>query len=136
MIWTLVTGGARRLGAEICRTLASEAHSLVIHYNHSSEEAEQVAKECRSFGVEAETIHGDFASKVTTESFINKYLEQFPNTKNLINNVGNYFIGPASKTSTDQWYDLFQNNLHTPFILINSLIPSLKKYKGNIINIG
>ena len=41
----LVTGGAKGLGAEICRTLARSGYSIVCHYNTSPEAAEAVAKE-------------------------------------------------------------------------------------------
>lgn len=48
----LITGGARRLGAAIARTLAEQGHALVIHYNSSSEAAKSLQKELRAAGAE------------------------------------------------------------------------------------
>ena len=38
--WVLVTGGAKRLGAVFCRTLAEAGWAVAVHYNRSREDAE------------------------------------------------------------------------------------------------
>jgi NAD(P)-dependent dehydrogenase (short-subunit alcohol dehydrogenase family) len=134
--WTLVTGGAKRLGAAISLALAAKGHSVAVHYRQSQKEALSVAEACRKLGVRAEIIQGDFTSTESTQAFVRAYLKQFKETKNLINNVGNFFIGSATATTQEQWLDLFQNNLNAPFLLITALIPSIKKYQGSIINLG
>jgi NAD(P)-dependent dehydrogenase (short-subunit alcohol dehydrogenase family) len=136
MKWTLITGGAKRLGANICRTLASKGYPILIHYNNSSKEAASVVADCRQLGVEAECIAGNFSSLASTELFANELLQRFPDIANLINNVGNYKIESALETSLSDWYDLFQTNLHAAFTLIKAFSPSIKKNQGNIINIG
>ncbi len=136
MNWTLVTGGAKNLGAEICRTLAAQGHSIVVQYRYSESEAQAVAQSCRDLGVEAEIIQGDFSSIETTVLFIVNYLARFRETKYLVNNVGNYFIGTALQTPLLKWGELFQNNVHVPFALIQALAPSIKKNQGSIVNIG
>ena len=70
MAWTLVTGGAKRLGAEICRTLAKEGYPILVHYRSSKDEADTVVKDCRRLGVQAEAIQGDFSSPKATDEFI------------------------------------------------------------------
>jgi NAD(P)-dependent dehydrogenase (short-subunit alcohol dehydrogenase family) len=136
MTWTLVTGGAKRLGAEVCRYLAAHGHHIIVHYNTSPAEAKELVKECLKYGVKSECIQGDFSSLSSTEDFINRYLNQYDCTCNVINNVGNYLINSALSTSIQDWYELFQTNLHSPFALIKALVPSIKKARGNIINIG
>jgi NAD(P)-dependent dehydrogenase (short-subunit alcohol dehydrogenase family) len=136
MSWTLVTGGAKGLGAEICRKIASQGFQVVVHYNSSELEAKKVAEDCRSCGVKAEIIQGDFSNQKLAETFLQSYLSKFSNTQNLINNVGNYFIGSALETSLEQWVEIFQNNLYTPLTLIQSLQSSIKKLQGSIVNIG
>jgi len=135
-MWTLVTGGAIRLGAFICKALAQQGRSIVVHYRHSQHEAEQVAITCRSYGVQAEILAGDFSTLVGVQQFIDHYLAKFPHTETLINNVGNYLIRSASETTPEEWVDLFQTNLHAPFMLSRALIPSLIAKQGNLINIG
>lgn len=136
MAWTLVTGGAKRLGAEICLTLAKQGHALAIHYHTSEESAHSLVKLCHEAGAQAECIQGDFSTPQSTNDFIKRYLLQFPNTKNVINNVGNYLIKSALSTSVDEWATLFQTNLYAPIAIINALISSITEYRGNIINLG
>lgn len=135
MKWTLVTGGAKRLGAEICRTLAKQGHNILVHYNTSKTDAKKIVDECVSHGVKAVSIQGDFTTPESTEKFI-KALQTYPEIENLINNVGNYLVKPATATTDEEWQTLFQINFHAPVSLIQTLLPSLKKSHGNIINIG
>ena len=58
MPWTLVTGGAKRLGAEICRTLAQNGYPVVIHYNKSRDEALDVAQSCRNSMFNRDIVFG------------------------------------------------------------------------------
>jgi NAD(P)-dependent dehydrogenase (short-subunit alcohol dehydrogenase family) len=132
----LVTGAAKGLGAAICRALAAQGHDIVIHYRGSEKEALKVAEECRYYQVEAAVIQGDFATQEELESFIRRYLTTFPQTKGLVNNVGNYLIRPSIQTGVNQWRDLFQTNFFTPVFLTQALLPSLKEQKGCIVNIG
>lgn len=136
MNWTLVTGGAKRLGAEICRTLARKGRGIVVHYNTSEEEALEVVEECREKGAAAECIQGDFSTTEGVEIFLKHYLKRFHNTENLVNNVGNYLIVPTLSTPFEEWEALMQTNLNAPFMLIQGLIPSIKQQEGNIINLG
>lgn len=134
--WTLVTGGAKRLGAELCVGLAKERLPILLHYKTSAEEARHVVEECRTYGVEAHSIQGDFSSLEGTHAFIQNCLEKYPSIKNLINNVGNYLVKSAADTSPEEWNALFQTNLHAPFALSTAFIPSLIQHQGSIINIG
>ncbi|MDB6082028.1 MAG: putative 3-ketoacyl-acyl carrier protein reductase, fabG, partial [Chlamydiia bacterium] len=132
MKWTLVTGGAKRLGAEICRTLARSGHSLAIHYNSSETEAKAVAEECRKYDVSAEVIQGDFSTFESTKDFIIRYQKRFVETENLINNVGNYLVRKAKESEMADSYALFQTNVHAPHFLSLNLIQE----GGAIINMG
>jgi NAD(P)-dependent dehydrogenase (short-subunit alcohol dehydrogenase family) len=136
MSWALVTGGAKGLGREICLGLAAHGYDVVVHYRFSQVEAEQVVAHCREHKIAAEMIQGDFSKPALLNDFIQRYQRYFPHTRCLINNVGNYLIAPATKTSQGSWEELFQINLHAPFALINALLPSLKNERGCIVNIG
>lgn len=135
-MWTLVTGGAKRLGAALCLSLAEQGRSVVVHYRHSYEEAMGVVKQCKALGSQAEAIQGDFSSVDNVKEFISRYIKQFSETEILINNVGDYLIESALNTSIEDWIHLFQVNLHTPFMLTQALAPFLIKNKGQVINIG
>lgn len=136
MKWALVTGGAKRLGAALCLTLAEKGYSIAIHYRHSQKEALEIKARCESKGVSADIIQGDFSTSTGAKAFIQHYKEQFSETHLLVNNVGEYLIRSALKTTPEEWESLFQINLHTPHLLCYALSDSLIKQRGQIINIG
>ena len=135
-MWALVTGGAKRLGAALCVAIAEQGYSVAVHYRQSFVEANEVVAICRAKGVEAIAIQGDFSSPENIKTFTLSYLEQFPQTSLLVNNVGTYLIGSALQTSIDDWLNLFQVNLHTPFMLSSLLAETLIRNRGQIVNIG
>lgn len=136
MSWTLITGSAQRLGAQLCYALAEKGYDIVVHYNKSEKEALQVVQDCRKLGVQSECIQGDFSTLDSTQDFVDRYLVRFSDTSNLIHNVGNYLVEPLLETSISDWYALFQTNLHAPWLLTRALASSLKRNKGNVIHIG
>jgi NAD(P)-dependent dehydrogenase (short-subunit alcohol dehydrogenase family) len=54
----------------------------------------------------------------------------------LINNVGTYLRKSALTTSLTEWETIFQENLFASIALAQSLVPSIQKLQGNILNIG
>ncbi len=135
--WTLVTGGAKGLGAEICQTLAAKGHNLLIHYKSSVSEALMVKESCLYLGSNAEVIQGDFSSMKSVDRFLSDLKERFSTSiKALVNNVGNYIIASPLETSDEDWKALFQTNLHAPVAIMRNLIPSIIDAQGAIVNIG
>ena len=51
--WVWVSGGAHRLGREICLAFARSGWSVVVHCHRSPTEAQAVADQCRALGVQA-----------------------------------------------------------------------------------
>lgn len=134
--WTLVTGGAKGLGAAICKTLAKSGQNILVHYNTSLEGAERVIRECRHYGVNAELIQGNFSTPTKTEEFAKRLIQEFSGVHHLINNVGYYLNKAILQTSLDEWGSLYQVNFLAPFALSQALLPGIKLAKGCIINIG
>jgi NAD(P)-dependent dehydrogenase (short-subunit alcohol dehydrogenase family) len=135
--WALVTGGAKGLGAEICKTLAMKGHNILIHYRSSYEEALSIKDACCGYGVKSDIIQGDFSSMEQVNAFIIALQERFPDSiANLVNNVGNYCISSPLETTDQEWLALFQTNLHAPVALMRALMPILVVLKGSIVNIG
>ncbi|MEZ5315742.1 MAG: SDR family NAD(P)-dependent oxidoreductase [Chlamydiales bacterium] len=132
----LVTGGAKGLGAMLCKQLAARGHEIVIHFHKSEREAESTMKVCQNLGVMAETIQGDFSTTSSLDLFTQEYLDRFPSTKGIVNNVGNYLISLPSKVEKEDWQSLFQTNFFAPVSLIQSILPQLKQEKGRIVNLG
>jgi NAD(P)-dependent dehydrogenase (short-subunit alcohol dehydrogenase family) len=136
MKWTLVTGGAKRLGAEICRGLAAQGKNVVVHYYSSEREAYMLAEELRAIGVRAELLYGDFSSLASTRAFMENYLDRFSKTEGLVNNLGPYRTGSSLQDSVEEAQNLLHLNVLVPLVLVQALTETLKKEKGFIINIG
>jgi NAD(P)-dependent dehydrogenase (short-subunit alcohol dehydrogenase family) len=66
----LVTGAAIRLGSAIARALAKNGWNLTLHYNTSHKEAQELALELQSFGIQANTRPAD----LTNEAQVNRLL--------------------------------------------------------------
>lgn len=127
----LVTGAAKRLGAEIARMLAKQGYDVVIHYRNSKKEAEQIAEECRSFGVDAQLIQGDFSTRAGVEAFISQYRARFPDTYGLVNNVGDYVVGECDDPEM-----LFWTNVFAPQQLMVEMVDLLQRERGAVVNLG
>lgn len=88
-IRVLVTGGGRRIGAGICKTLAERGCYLIIHCNQSWREANLVAKH-----IEAKTCHRPYLIRKNLqcrndcEQLIDEAWKVFAGLDVLINNVG------------------------------------------------
>jgi len=136
MRWTLVTGGALRLGAALCRRLARAGKNLVIHYHTSEQEALRLAEECTTLGVHAQAISGDFSSLKNCEAFAAHYLARFPDTECLVHNVGPFYLDSPATASPQKLAQLFEINTLIPLLLTQKLLPSLKNHHGHILYIG
>lgn len=134
MEWTLVTGAAKGLGAQICLMLAQKNHHLLIHYRKSFQEATSLAEKCRGFGVQAELIEGDFSSMDLLEKFAEK--TQHYRVKNFIHNASYYFVETALKTPPSEWEKTFHTNFLTAIFIMQRLKKSIQETRGNMISIG
>lgn len=136
MNWTVITGGAVRLGAALCRHLAAKGYPLIIHYHTSEKEAFELVKECQEMGVAAECIQGNFSSQETTLQFIESFKIRFGSVQNLICNVGNYHLGSPLSTPLETWQFLFQINYFSQLSFIQHCAPLIQKTQGSIITMG
>lgn len=134
--WTLVTGAAGGVGKEICLKLARQGYPLVIHYQKNGQAAAELVELCQSLNVPAERIQGDFETLASTRSFVEEYVSRFPKTQHLINNASQHFLGPLTHTPDEAWVQIFQVNLHAPFLIIKALLEEIKASEGSILNLG
>ena len=132
----LITGGARRIGAEIVRTLHAAGARLMIHHRGSAAAALALADELNgtrpgSVAIErADLLETDVPDKLVAAS-----LREFGRLDVLINNASTFYPTPMGAVTFDHWDDLLGSNLKAPFFLSQAAAPSLKSQNGLIINI-
>jgi NAD(P)-dependent dehydrogenase (short-subunit alcohol dehydrogenase family) len=108
----IVTGGARRIGAEITRALAADGWHLLIHCNRSRAEADALAAEVGNAAVvEAELADADAADRIFAG------VGDLPPVRLLVNNASRFAYDDADGFNVEDW-DLNQAiNLRAPALL-------------------
>lgn len=133
--WVLITGGAKRIGARIARTLHAQDMNLVIHFNTSSDDANELCSELNSIRNDsAIAIGANLTSQDEVESLINKVIERTGQLDVLINNASTFYPTPIEDITLDDWDNLVGTNLKAPLFLCKYAAPHIKKSKGSIIN--
>ena len=132
----LITGGAKRVGASICRLLHASGANLMIHYKSSVNEARALQAELnlkRPHSVAI--IQGDLLNLSILPSLIQETISHFGKLDVLINNASSYYPTEIGNIHEEQWYDLMGSNLKAPLFLSQAAAIELRKQQGCIINI-
>ena len=129
----LITGAAKRLGAEQARSLAKDGWDIAIHYRESEKEAEALAKELQGLGVEAEIFNADLRDNQQLKHLMAQVVEVFPHLSLLINNASIFGRATLMETGAEMFDDHITTNLRAPFLLSRAYAKLVGK--GQIINI-
>ena len=133
----LVTGGARRVGAAICRHLHKRGATLMIHYRASASSAQDLAAEfIQARPNSASTVAGELLETTNLPRLIEQTVAQFGRLDVLINNASSFFPTPLGEINETSWHDLIGSNLKAPLFLSQAAAPELRKANGCIINIS
>jgi len=133
----VITGGAKRIGAETAKTLHTRGYNVVIHCNTSAQQAQQLAERLNQYRANsAAVIQCPLGSQASADSLAEQALTRFGSCDLLINNASTFYATPLSDIREEQWDDLFASNAKAPLFLSRALHPSLKEKQGCIINIA
>jgi pteridine reductase len=132
----LITGGAKRVGAAICRMLHAGGASLMIHYRQSASEARTLQAELNLQRPNSVAIiHGDLLNLAVLPKLVQETVQHFGRLDVLINNASSYYATELGDIGDDQWHDLIGSNLKAPLFLSQAAAAELTKTKGCIVNI-
>lgn len=132
----LITGGAKRVGAAICRLLHAHGANLMIHYRSSINEARALQAELNLQRPNSVAIiHGDLLNLSVLPSLVKETVNQFGHLDVLINNASSYYPTEIGEIDDEQWNDLVGSNLKAPMFLSQAAAPELRKNHGCIVNI-
>ncbi len=134
--WALVTGGAKRIGATIAETLHNNGFNVAIHYNSSSDSAEQL---CAQFNAKKQNssiaIGADLLDQSSLENLIPSLIEKTKRLDVLVNNASTFYPTPIEQITLEDWENLFGTNLKAPLFLSKYAAKYLRQSRGTIINI-
>jgi pteridine reductase len=132
----LITGGAKRVGAAICRVLHTEGAHLMIHYRSSAFEAHALQTELNLHRANSVAIiQADLINIGILPKLVNETVNHFGRLDVLINNASSYYPTELCKINEEQWQDLMGTNLKAPLFLSQAAAPELRKSNGCIVNL-
>ena len=131
----LVTGAAKRIGAEIVKTLHAEGATVVVHYGRSEEDAADLVamlnaqrpNSCFSYSV----LLGDIIGLSTMVEWV---LQSTGRLDILINNASSFYPTALGEITESDWENLCDSNLKGPLFLSQAAAPYLTEANGCIIN--
>jgi 3-oxoacyl-[acyl-carrier protein] reductase len=133
----LVTGSAKGIGRAIALCLAETDYAVAVHYRSSRAEAEEVVKLIRGKGGAAEGFQADLSDDVAARLLVQSVISTMGGLHVVINNVGNFAIGPLATYPTESWRDMFASNLDSTFAVCQSALVHMRaKHFGRIVNFG
>lgn len=132
----LITGGAKRVGAAICRKLHAQGANLIVHYRSSIKEAQKLQSDLNNIRPGSVTlVQADLLEITLLSDFVDKAAERFGRLDVVINNASSFFPTPLGECTTEAWDDLVGSNLMAPLFLSQAAAPYLKLQQGCIVNI-
>lgn len=133
----LITGGARRIGAEIARLLHTNGLNVIIHYNTSESAATKLCTDLnKQRKNSAFAIKANLTKIATLNKFIEKSAKKWGRLDVLVNNAASFEQTKMGKITESAWNTLIDTNLKAPLFLAQAAAPYLKKHHGCIINIA
>lgn len=132
----LVTGGGRRVGAEITRTLHGAGARVVVHYRRSVRGAAELVDELNGLRPDsALALNADLLDTAALPGLVQAAVAHFGRLDALVNNASSFFPTPVGSIDEAQWDDLVGSNFKAPLFLSQAARPHLQASRGAIVNI-
>lgn len=118
----IVSGGARRIGAAISRQLHAQGFDLLLHYNNSVDDAQNL---CATLNAQTPAscrlVQADLANRAALLDIMQVAVDWHPEgAAVLVNNASTYYPTPLAELSEPAWEDLRKTNLDAPLWLCQS----------------
>ena len=108
----LITGGARRIGAETANYLHSKGMNVLITYSKSSSAARALRKSLNSKREKScEIYRVEFKSNLNYKKVANDILKVFGRIDYLINNASKFYPTKINDVSEKVWLDTIDTNI-------------------------
>lgn len=135
----LVTGGAKRIGRELCLALARAGFDVAVHYGRSRDEAEQLVQVLQGLNVRACTVQADLSDARRIGGLMMQATQKLGTVGVLVNNAS-MFEYDALTQSVPLDLELFEQHWRTntfaPMALSQQLFQQLPSdAQGVIVNL-
>jgi NAD(P)-dependent dehydrogenase (short-subunit alcohol dehydrogenase family) len=128
----LITGAAKRLGAALAKAVAAEGAHVVIHCNHSRDEADRVADAIIDAEGNASIIECNLADSTLTDALMGRAIALAGPVDILINNASIFEEAPFMEMEPDIIHRNMNINAVAPMLIARRFAE--QRRKGCIIN--
>lgn len=133
----LISGGAKRVGAAICRRLHRAGARLMLHYRASAGEARLLQAELNHTRENSVAlIQADLLDVAKLPSLVEQTVQTFGRLDGLVNNASSFFPTAVGDITPENWHDLMGTNVMAPLFLAQAAAPALRKTQGAIVNLA
>ncbi len=131
-----VTGSSTGIGRAVALALAGRGCRVVVHYNRSESEAQEVVERISSSGGEAALVGGDVADAGEVERMVGEIEGRFGRIDILVNNAGSLVERRTlAEMTEDLWERVMAVNLKSVYLCSQAVLPMMKsRGRGRIIN--
>lgn len=130
---SIVFGGSRRIGREICLALAAAGHAVAVNARTSAEEAEATADMIRKGGGEAMVALGDVADPEACSAAIENTVKRFGRLDTVVNCAAKREHGGLLELELEAWHEALASVLDGAFLCTKYAAPHLAKTGGTIV---
>jgi pteridine reductase len=132
----LITGAAKRIGKEIALTFSQMGWNIIIHYNSSKKDAQDLADQINTHSTSsAKIIQANLDISSEDQRLVDEYKLFYDSIDVLVNNASTFYPTPIDEISEEHWDKLIGSNLKGPLFLIQGLKDKLIESRGTIVNI-
>jgi pteridine reductase len=132
----LITGGAKRVGAAICRRLHKAGATIMLHFRASAGEARLLQSELNHLRAgSVALIQADLLDVAKLPSLVEQTVQTFGKLDGLVNNASTFYSTAIGEIAVTEWNDLMGTKLLATLLLSQAAAPALRKTKGAIVNI-
>src|SRR3972149_6514371 len=133
----LVTGGAKRVGAAICRRLHAAGAELLLHYRSAALEARALQVELNARRANSVALaQADLLKVARGPQLVKAALKHFGRLDAVVNNASTFYATAIGEITEQAWDDLIGTNLRAPLFLAQAAAPELRKNHGCIVNLN
>ena len=132
----LITGAAKRIGAQIAQALHKANMRVILHYHQSSAAALELEKHLNSLRPDSAcALSADLSDLQAIKELAQSARNRWGHLDTLVNNAAAFYPTELESLKEAQWEQLINLNMKAPLFLSCELADALSERHGCIINI-
>jgi 3-oxoacyl-[acyl-carrier protein] reductase len=130
----IITGASRGIGRATALRFAESGANVCINYLKDEAAAEESARQCRAYDVEAVTVRADVARLDEAEMLVETCVRHFNQIDVMVANAGIWEGAAVETMSEDLWERVINANLKGTWTVCRAVVPVMRKQeRGSII---